>query len=113
VPQALSDRQKVKRVEALIQLKQIFNDLETDYGDEIATFDEPWFQHLYESSDMFMKSLRDIIPMARKEISVKETMFIIFFTNRKLLIAEYLSNGQKCSQDFFISNILPELEREK
>jgi hypothetical protein len=37
----------------------------------------------------------------------------IFFTNRKLLIAEYLSKGMKHNQGYFISDILPELEREE
>jgi hypothetical protein len=40
-------------------------------------------------------------------------MFTIFFTNRKLLIAEYLPKGQKYNQADFISDILPELEQEK
>jgi hypothetical protein len=40
-------------------------------------------------------------------------MFTIFFTNMKLLIAEYLPKSQKYNQDYFISDILPELEREK
>jgi hypothetical protein len=44
---------------------------------------------------------------------VKKTIFTIFFTNRKLLIVEYLPKGQKYSQDYCISDILPELEREK
>jgi hypothetical protein len=46
-------------------------------------------------------------------MGVKKTMFTIFFTNRKLLIAEYLPKGQKYSQDYFISDILPDLEREQ
>jgi hypothetical protein len=40
-------------------------------------------------------------------------MFTLFFTNRKSLIAEYLPEGQKYNQDDFISDILPEREREK
>jgi hypothetical protein len=44
---------------------------------------------------------------------MKKTMFTILFTNKKLLIAEYLPKDQKYSQDYFISDILPELEPEK
>jgi hypothetical protein len=62
---------------------------------------------------MFAKSPGDVIPRTRKAIGVKRTRFIIFFTNRKLLIAEYLPKCQKCHQDYFISDILPELGREK
>jgi histone-lysine N-methyltransferase SETMAR len=49
----------------------------------------------------------------REKNGVKKTMFTIFFTDRKLLITEYLPKGQKYSQDYFISYILPELEHEK
>jgi hypothetical protein len=40
-------------------------------------------------------------------------MFTVFFTNRKLLIADDLPKGQKYHQDYFISDIPTELEREK
>jgi histone-lysine N-methyltransferase SETMAR len=103
----------VKRVEASTELLQILNDLEADPFDGIATGGEPWFQYLYESSAMFAKSPGDVTPRTRQEIGVKKTMFTIFFTNRKLLIAEYLPKGQKYNQDCFISDILPALEREK
>jgi hypothetical protein len=44
---------------------------------------------------------------------MKNIRFTIFFTNRKLSIAEDLPKGQKCNQDYLISGILAELEREK
>jgi hypothetical protein len=40
-------------------------------------------------------------------------MFMIFFTNRQLLIAERVQKGQKYNHNYFLSDILPELEREK
>jgi hypothetical protein len=61
---------------------------------------------------MFAKSPGDVTPRTRQGISVKKTMFPIFFTNRKLLIAEYLPKGQKYNQDYFISDVLLDLERE-
>jgi hypothetical protein len=103
----------VRRAEALTELLQILNDLEADSFDGIVTGDESWFQYLYEPSGMFAKSPDDVTPRARQEIGGKKTMFIIFFTNRKLLIAEYLPKGQKYNQDDFISDILPALESEK
>jgi hypothetical protein len=112
-PHTLSGPQKVKRVEASAELLQILNDLEADSFDGIATGDESWFQYLYESLAMFAKSPGDVTPRTRQEISVKATILTIFFTNRMLLIAEYLQKGQKYSQDYFISDILPELEHEK
>jgi hypothetical protein len=109
----LSDRQKVKRLEASTEFVQILNDLEADSFNGITTGDESWFQYLYESTAMFVKSPRDVIPKTKTEIVVKKTMFTILFTNRKLLIAECLPKDQQYSQDYFISDIFPELEREK
>jgi histone-lysine N-methyltransferase SETMAR len=112
-PHPLSGPRKVKRAGASTELLQILNDLEADSFDGIAIGDESWFQYLYESSAMFAKSSGDVTPRTRQEIGVKKTMFTIFFTNTKLLIAEDLPKGQKYNQDYFISDILPELEREK
>jgi histone-lysine N-methyltransferase SETMAR len=103
----------VKRVEVSTELVQILNDLEADPFDGITAGDESWFQYLYESLTMFVRPPRDVILRTRKQIGVKQTMFTIFLTNRKLLIAEYLPKGQKYSQDCFISDVLPGLEREK
>jgi hypothetical protein len=103
----------VTRVEASNELLQILNDLKADAFDGITTGDNSWFHYLYESSAMFAKSPVGVIPRMRKEMNVKETIFTIFLTNRELLIAEYLPKGQKYNQDYSISDILPELEREK
>jgi hypothetical protein len=89
------------------------NDLEADSFDGIATGDESWFQYLCESSAMFAKSPGDVTPRTSQGIGMKKTTFTLFFTNRKLLIAEYLPKGQKYNQDYFISDILPELEHDK
>ena len=64
---------------------------------------------------MFAKSPHDVTPRTRPGIGVKKkkTMFTILFTNRKLLMADDLPKGQKYNQDYFISDILPELEGEK
>jgi hypothetical protein len=113
VPHTLSDPQKMTRVEASDELLQILSDLEADSSDEITIDNESWFHYLSESSVMFSKSPGDLIPRTRKEIGVKQTVFPIFFTNRKLLIAKYLPKGQKYNRDYFIAYILLELEREK
>jgi hypothetical protein len=62
---------------------------------------------------MFAKSLGDVTPRTRQGIGVKKTMFAICFTNTTLLVTEDLPKGQKYNQDYFISDILPELESEK
>jgi hypothetical protein len=113
VPPPTSDPQNVKRVEASTELLHILNELQVDSFDGIATGDESWFQYLYESSALCVKSPHDITPRTRPGIGLKKTMFTIFFTHRKLLIVEDLPKGQKYNQDYFISEILPELAREK
>jgi hypothetical protein len=101
------------RVEASNELLQILHELETDSFGGITTGEESRFHHLSESSAMFAKSPGHVIPRTRKEIDVKQTSFTVCFTNRKLLTAEYLPKGQKYNQDYFISDIFPELERDK
>jgi hypothetical protein len=88
IPHPLPDRQKVTRVEASNELPQILNDLEADSFDVIRISDESQFHYLYESSVIFAKSSGDVIPRTRNGIGVTKTMFTVFFTNRKLLIAE-------------------------
>jgi hypothetical protein len=113
LPHGLSDPQKMTRIEASNEPLQILNDLEADFFDGMTTGDKSWFHYLYKSWVTFAKSPGDVIPRTRKEIGVERTMFTLFFTNRKFLIADHLPNGQNDNQDYFISDILPELEREK
>jgi hypothetical protein len=62
---------------------------------------------------MFAKSPHDVTPRTRPGIGVKKAMSTVFFTNRKLLIADDLPKGQKYKQEYFVWDILPGLEREK
>jgi hypothetical protein len=113
VPHTLFGPQKVRRVEASTELLQILNDLEADSFDMITRGEESWVQYLSESSAMFAKSPGDVTLATKQEIGVKKTILAIFFTNTKLLITKYLPKGQKDSQEYFISDIFPELERGK
>jgi hypothetical protein len=92
---------------------EILNHLKPDSFDGITTGEELWFHYLCESSAIFATSPGDVIPRTRKEIWMNKIMFTIFFTNWKLLIAECFPKGQKYNQCYFISDIPPELEREK
>jgi hypothetical protein len=103
----------VTRVEASNELLQISNDLEAGFFDGITTGDESWLYYLDGPSAMFARSPGDAIPRKRKDIGVKNTMFTIFFANKKLLIAKYLPKGQKYNQHYFVSDTLPELEQGK
>jgi hypothetical protein len=73
--------------------------LEADSFDGITTGDQIWFQYFYEPSAMLAKRPGDGIPRTKKEIGVKKTMFTIFFTNRKLLIAEYLPKVRNATKN--------------
>jgi hypothetical protein len=112
VPHTVSDPQKVKRIETSIELFHILNAMEVDSVDGITTGDESWFQYLCESSAMFAKPPHDVTPRTRPGIGVKKTMFTVFVTKRKLLITDDLPKGQEYNQDYFISDIIPELEVE-
>jgi hypothetical protein len=103
----------VKKVEALTELLHVLNTLEVDSFDEITTGDESMFQYLYESMAMFAKSPHDVTPRTRPGIGVKKTILMVFFTNRKLLIANDVPKSQKYNQDDFISDILPEVKGKK
>jgi histone-lysine N-methyltransferase SETMAR len=113
VPHTISDPQKLKRVETSAELLQILNDLQTGSFDGITTGEESWFYYLYESSAMFAKSPGEVVPRTGKGIGVKKTMITILFTNRKLRIAKDLPKSQNYNQDYFLSKILPGLEREE
>jgi hypothetical protein len=69
--------------------------------------------NIYTNRRLYLRSRQVTPPRTRQEIGVKKTMFAIFLINRKGLIVEYLPKGQKSNQGHFISDILPELEREK
>jgi histone-lysine N-methyltransferase SETMAR len=43
----------------------------------------------------------------------KKTMLTVFFTSYKLIILEALPKGTTCTQHYFISDILPDLDGEK
>jgi hypothetical protein len=103
----------VKRAEGSTELIHILNELEVDSFDGLTTGDESWFQSLSESSAIFAKSLHDITPRTRRGIAVKKTMFTILLIHRKSLMGGNLRNGQKYNQDYFISEIVPEWEREE
>jgi hypothetical protein len=105
--------QRIKRVEASTELIQILNDLQADSFDGITIGDESLFQYLYESLAIFSKLPGDVVSRTRKGIDVMKTMAIFFFAIKKLLIASDLPKGQKHNQDYFTSNVLPELECEK
>jgi hypothetical protein len=61
---------------------------------------------------MFAKSPGDVVPITRKGIGANKNMDTSFLTDNNLLIASDLLMGQKYSQDYFISDILPEFEGE-
>jgi hypothetical protein len=109
----LSDPQKIQRVEVSNELTQIVNDLKVEFFDGITTDEEPWFQYRYESSVLFTKSPGDLVPKTTKRIGMKKTMIPMICTNKKMLVANDLPRCQKYNQDYFIPDILPELEQQK
>jgi hypothetical protein len=68
---------------------------------------------LPESLTSVASSPGDATPRTRQGIGAKKITFTIFFSNTKLLVAEHLPKCRKYNRNHFISDILPELEREK
>jgi histone-lysine N-methyltransferase SETMAR len=79
----------------------------------IATGDESWFQYMYISNSMFAPS-RDLAATRTKDADrTKKTMLTVFFTSRSLIVLEVLPKETTCTQHYFISGILPDLDGEK
>jgi hypothetical protein len=47
------------------------------------------------------------------DISTKTIMHMVDFTSRKLLAVDGLPKGQKCKQDDFVQNLVPDLQSER
>jgi hypothetical protein len=90
VPHSLSNPQKVARVEAAKEMLRILQKLETNDFDGLATGEESWFQHTTASSKMFAGSAADIMPRTQKEVGAKQTMIMVFFTAKKLIVFDVL-----------------------
>jgi hypothetical protein len=58
----------------------------------MTTGDESSFQYSYRypSSKLFAQSPIDVIPRTRQAIETKQTMIMIFFTGRKLIVLNIL-----------------------
>jgi hypothetical protein len=87
--------------------------LQPNAFDGIATGDESWFQYMYMSNSMFAPS-RDLAAIRTKDPDwTKKTMLTVFFTSRRLIVLEALPKETTCTQHYFISDILPDLDGEK
>jgi hypothetical protein len=81
--------------------------------DGIATGDESSLQYVYMSNSMFAPS-RDLAATRTKGGDrTKKTMLTVFCTSRKRIVLEALPKGTTCTQHYFISDILSDLDGEK
>jgi transposase len=79
----------------------------------IATGDDSWFQYVSLSNSMFAPS-RDLAATRTKDADrTKKTMLTIFVTSRRLIVLKALPKETTYTQHYFISDILPDLDREK
>jgi hypothetical protein len=113
VTHQLNPPQQVQRVEAAKLLLQIRQMLQPNAFDGIATGDESWFQDVYMSNSIFAPS-RDLAATRTKDADrTKKTLLTVFFTSRWLIVLEALPKETTCTQHYFISDILPDLDSEK
>jgi histone-lysine N-methyltransferase SETMAR len=109
----LNPSQKVQRVEAAKLLLQILQMFQPTTFDEIATGDESWFQYVYMSNSTFAPS-RDLAATRTKDADrTTKTMLTVFFTSGRLIVLKALPKRTTFTQHYFISDILPDLDREK
>jgi hypothetical protein len=113
VPHQLNPSQKVQRIEAAKLPLQMLQMLQPNALDGIAAGDESWLQYIYLSNSIFVPS-RDLAATRAKDADrTKATMLTVFFTSRMLIALEALPKGTTCTQNYFISDILPDLDGEK
>jgi hypothetical protein len=62
---------------------------------------------------MFATSAREVAPRTKQNISAKKTMVTIFFISTRLLVLNFIPEGTKFNQDYFIDTLFPNLYREK
>jgi hypothetical protein len=109
----LNPSQTVQRVEAAKLPLQILQMLQPNAFDGIASGDESWCQYVYMSNSMFAAS-RDLAATRTKDADrTKKTMLTVFFTSRRLIVLEAVPKETTCTQHYFISDILPDLDGEK
>jgi hypothetical protein len=113
VPHSLTSAQKVARVNASIEMLRILQESAANDFDGVTTGDESWFQYIYPSSEMFVRSLTDVIPRTRQAIGAKKIMIKLFFTARKLIVLDVMPKGWKSNQLYFVDSIVPGLKRAK
>jgi hypothetical protein len=62
---------------------------------------------------MFAPSADMAVPRLRAGFQPKKTMITVFFTATRLTVLNSLPDGQSFTQDYFISEIVPEFTKEK
>jgi hypothetical protein len=97
VPHLLSPGQKAARVEASKGLR-ILQESEANHFDGIGTADKFWFRHFYPCSEMVVRWLAEVIVRTQQAIGASQTMIIIFFIARKLILLGVLPKDSKFNQ---------------
>jgi ATP-dependent helicase YprA (DUF1998 family) len=96
--------------EILLDMLQLYY----EYNFEGITMgNESWFLYTTYGDSMFATSAREVVPRTKQNISAKKTMVTNFFTSTRLLVLNFLPNGTKFNQDYFIDTVLPHLYSEK
>jgi transposase len=62
---------------------------------------------------MLATSAREVVPRTKQNISAKKTMVTVFFTSTRLLLLNFLPEGTKFNQNYFVDTVLPNLYSEK
>jgi hypothetical protein len=111
-PHQLSDHQKDVRVRDSKALLAILRRLQDNSFEGISIEDESGFLYEHRSDSMFADSRETVTPRYRHEIQCKKTMITIFFIPTRLLVLDALPHGQTFTQEYFMTELFPILQKE-
>jgi hypothetical protein len=109
----LSSSQKADRVKRSRALLHLLQQSQPFDFEGITIGDESWFRYEYESDSISAPSADMVLPRLRAGFQVKKTMMTVFSTATRLMVLNSLPEGRSLSQDYFISEIVPEFTNEK
>lgn len=112
VPHMLTDEMKKRRVSCSKSMLQELRTFQKEGFHHIITGDESWFYLRYFHQFMYTDSKENVPKIPKRMISDTKFMYTIFWNPWKFYIVDVLPKGQKFNSEYFINNILEELQTE-
>ena len=110
VPHQLNNAQKKLRFDMSKMMIQKLNYLKHDKFKYIYTGDETWCKYHFDHKRKWVVSSDDLDERTRPSNFEKKIMIVIFFGINGLVLLDFVPNGQSLKSDYYINNILKQLE---